>query len=112
MDLENFFPSISGPRIQAFFRTAGYPGAVAGALGGICTNATPREIWRHHEFQFDPRQVIDSRALYRRPHLPQGSPTSPALANFCAYRVDCRLAGLAASAGAGYTRDADDLAVS
>jgi hypothetical protein len=44
--------------------------------------------------------------------LPQGAPTSPALANICVYRVDCRLAGLAKSAGAEYTRYADDLAFS
>jgi hypothetical protein len=50
--------------------------------------------------------------LYARRHLPQGAPTSPALANLCAYHVDCRLSGLAAAAGATYTRYADDLAFS
>ena len=34
------------------------------------------------------------------------------MANLCAYRLDCRLAGLARAAGAAYTRYADDLAFS
>jgi retron-type reverse transcriptase len=106
MDLQDYFPSLSGARIQTFFRSAGYPESVADLLGGICTNATPRRIWT------DPNSPWETRALYARPHLPQGAPTSPALANLCTYPVDCRLTGLAKSAGAQYTRYADDLAFS
>jgi RNA-directed DNA polymerase len=112
MDLQDFFPSISGARIQTFFRTVGYPESVADLLGGICTNATPRDVWNCAAFDVDPAQLREARVLYARPHLPQGAPTSPALANLCAYRADCRLAGLAKSAGAQYTRYADDLAFS
>jgi len=54
----------------------------------------------------------ESWILYLRPHLPQGAPTSPALANLMTYRLDCRLSGLARSAGAVYTRYADDVAFS
>jgi hypothetical protein len=46
------------------------------------------------------------------PHLPQGAPTSPALANLTAYCMDVRLATAAASISAVYTRYADDLAFS
>lgn len=112
MDLQDFFPSFPGARIQAFFRTAGYPESVADLLGGICTNAVPRDVWSELDFEIDRRQIHQVRALYARPHLPQGAPTSPALANLCSYRLDCRLSGLAQSAGAVYTRYADDLAFS
>ncbi len=96
MDLRDFFPSIRGARVQAVFRTMGYPETVADLLGGICTNVVAGEV----------------PDIYRKPHLPQGAPTSPALANMCAWRLDCRLAGLAKAAGADYTRYADDLAFS
>ena len=98
LDLQDFFPTFSGARIQTFFRYAGYPESVADLLGGICTNAAPH--------------AIAPNDLYRRPHLPQGSPTSPALANACCYRLDCRLTGFAEACGAVYTRYADDLAFS
>jgi hypothetical protein len=112
MDLRDFFPSISCTQIQAFFRTAGYPEAVADLLGGLCTSATPAEVWRQQPLDVPPEEWRASRKLYGRRHLPQGAPTSPALANLCAYRVDCRLAGLAEAAGASYTRYGDDLAFS
>lgn len=112
MDLKDFFASISGPRVQALFRTAGYPEAVADRLGGICTNAAARGLWAHLGKGLDPLAMAEARALYAWRHLPQGAPTSPALANFCAYRVDCRLSALAESVGAAYTRYADDLAFS
>jgi hypothetical protein len=112
MDLRDFFPSIGGARIQSFFRTVGYPESVADLLGGICTNVAPREVWKECGFDVDPLLVREARSLYARPHLPQGAPTSPALANLCAYRVDCRLTGLAKSIGAAYTRYADDLVFS
>ena len=81
--------------------------AVQGFVKGrsIRTFAAPHRVWTVPASR-------DIRDLYRRPHLPQGAPTSPALANICMYRADCRLAGLARSAGAIYTRYADDMAFS
>jgi hypothetical protein len=112
MDIRDFFTSFAAARIQTFFRTLGYPEAVADLLGGICTNAAPYEIWNNHGLDIHRRELQEARKLYSRPHLPQGAPTSPALGNLCAFRVDCRLTGLAKSADAEYTRYADDLAFS
>ncbi len=112
MDLQNFFPTLGGVRIQNLFRTLGYPEAVADLLGGICTNAAPRDIWNGIAADLGPVHVGEARRLYSRPHLPQGAPSSPALANISCYRMDCRLAALAKSAGGTYTRYADDVAFS
>jgi RNA-directed DNA polymerase len=81
-------------------------------LGGICTNAAPRDVWNEIAADLGLVCVGEARRLYARPHLPQGAPTSPALANISCYRLDCRLSALAESAGASYTRYADDLAFS
>jgi hypothetical protein len=112
MDLQDFFPSFRAARIQTLFRTLGYPEPIADLFGGICTNAAPSSLWKPPIFAGDVKRVREALELYSRPHLPQGAPTSPALANLCTYHVDCRLAGLAKSAGAVYTRYADDLAFS
>lgn len=113
MDLQDFFPRIGRARVAGIFRTMGYPERVADLLSGICTNAAPRSL-----FASPPRSAQEVRAqfaarsLYARPHLPQGAPTSPALANLAAFHLDCRLTGLADWMGATYTRYADDLAFS
>lgn len=112
MDLQDFFPSMRAARVQAFFRTAGYPELVADLLGGLCTHATHRRIWKGLDLPAAPELIRDAQVLYSRRHVPQGAPTSPALANLCAWRIDSRLTGLARSAGAIYTRYADDLAFS
>lgn len=107
MDVKDFFPSFSAARVQAFFRTLGYPEPVADLLGALCTTATPRDVWGKIASTFS-----EERSFYTRRHLPQGVPTSPLLANLCFFRTDCRLNGLAKSVGARYTRYADDLAFS
>ncbi len=104
-DLAQFFPSIGLRRIHGVFRSLGYPWAVARRLAGLCSTVTPGSVVRRLP---EPGPA----ALYRVPHLPQGAPTSPALANLLAWRLDVRLHGLACAAGANYTRYADDLAFS
>jgi hypothetical protein len=109
-DLRDFFSSIRASRIHALLRTAGYPCEVARILTGLCTSRLPLDVWDRRP---EPRDS-DARLgeLLRGRHLPQGAPTSPALANLCARRLDVRLHGLAQTAKAVYTRYADDLAFS
>jgi RNA-directed DNA polymerase len=108
---------VHGRSIQTFAAPhVGYPEQVADLLGGITTNSVPRNAWRdvirQPGFALAPQELWHLRDMYSRPHLPQGAPTSPSLANFCSYRLDGRLSGLARSGGAVYTRYADDLAFS
>jgi RNA-directed DNA polymerase len=110
-DLRDFFTSIRWPEIDAIFRTAGYPESVARLLTGLCLTLTPLEVFRAPGIAIDPYRSAQATAL-RLAHLPQGAPTSPALANLAAYRLDCRLAGLASKMGFQYTRYADDLVFS
>lgn len=104
MDLRDFFASVTASRVHALFRKLGYPSEVARLLTRLCTNVTPATILdelphgRHRRFS--------------EAHLPQGAPTSPCLANLCAFHLDCRLSGLTGKLGGAYTRYADDLAIS
>lgn len=112
LDLRDFFASVHRARVLAIFLTAGYPEPVASLLAGICTHQTPRSILRGWAAVDSPLPAPQTAIRWTCPHLPQGAPTSPALANLAAYRLDRRLAGLAAVAGADYTRYADDLVFS
>ena len=105
LDLRAFFSTITAARIYGLFRGAGYPEPVAHALTALTTTRTPAYVLRAAPDSF-------RAALLRRPHLPQGAPTSPALANLCAFRLDRRLTGLADRVGVHYSRYADDLAFS
>ena len=111
-DLEDFFPSITFARLTALFMTVGYPETVAGLLAGLCSNTTPVEVWPNRQCPSADREAFRTRLRYSTSHLPQGAPTSPALANLCAFRLDRRLTGLADTAVATYTRYADDLVFS
>ena len=83
IDLKDFFPSISAARVQALFRTAGYPEQVADLLAGLCTNSAPADVWDSVAIESTPAQTRQARRLYSKPHLPQGAPTSPALVPPC-----------------------------
>jgi retron-type reverse transcriptase len=109
-DLVDFFASVRASRVHALFATLGYSDDVARALTALCTTATPEPVLRrlHEAGSLSWPQL----QRLRDPHLPQGAPSSPALANLCAFRLDLRLEGLAHSLGARYTRYADDIVLS
>ncbi len=115
LDLKDFFASVSAGRVFGIYRTLGYRPPVAHVLTGLSTNAVPHMVWRAILAATDPRLVQPRFWLGRAlatPHLPQGAPTSPALANLAAFRLDRRLGGLAASMALRYSRYADDLTFS
>ncbi len=103
-DLKNFFPSIGSGRVFGLFRCLGYPQQVASRLTALCTSTTPSRVVE--------RIGVADRDHYRKPHLPQGSPASPALANLAVFTLDRRLSALAKSLNANYSRYADDLSFS
>ncbi len=104
VDLMQFLPSITGNRVHAVFTALGYPPAVAGVLTGLCTVATPADTLRGLPYA--------QASQLRTAHLPQGAPTSPALANLVARTFDIRSSALAQANWLTYTRYADDLAFS
>lgn len=109
-DLQDFFGLVRGARVHALFETLGYPEEVARALAALCTAATPEPVLQR--LRSDAGLPFLRAQRLRDAHLPQGAPTSPALANLCAFRLDLRLDGLARALGARYSRYADDLVLS
>ena len=90
MDVRGFFPSITAHRIAAFLCGHGAAPEVAHALALLATAPTENGFT-----------------------LPQGAPTSNAIATALCRLLDSRLVGLAAKHGAlAYTRYVDDLTFS
>lgn len=85
LDIKDFFPSVRRQEVFRTFRRSGYGQEVAHVLTSLTTYGGS---------------------------LPQGGPSSPALANFAARQLDIRLSGLARQRSLTYTRYADDLTFS
>lgn len=92
LDLKDFFPSISARRVHAFWKWV---------LSDVTDEAVKKRLaW-----------VATSVTTFDG-HLCQGFVTSPDIANRIAWKLDLRLAALAASKSLTYTRYADDLTFS
>jgi RNA-directed DNA polymerase len=85
IDISDFFPSIKFAQVEAVFKSFGFPNRVAHQLAALC--------------------CLDGQ-------LPQGAPTSPAIANLVFKPVDDQLTKLAMDWECDYSRYADDLAFS
>lgn len=105
LDLQDFFACVQRRRVEAIFRSAGYPSNVSELLSRLSTTTTATADLSPSNA---PISHVQAERL-RVAHLPQGAPSSPALANLAAFRLDCRLSGLARKHDAKYTRYADDL---
>jgi len=103
LDLKDFFPSITFPRVKGIFQELGYSPAVATILALLCTECPRRKI------EYNGKTVHVAIGVRG---LPQGACTSPALSNLLARRLDSRLNGLAKKMGFTYTRYADDITFS
>ena len=103
VDLKNFFPTIGYPRVKGLLVKLGYGEAVATILALLCTEPDTEMV------QMDGKTYHVGNGERT---LPQGAPTSPAITNLLAYRLDRRLQGMATNFGYTYTRYADDLTFS
>lgn len=102
-DLENFFPTISYPRVKGLFKSLGYSSEIATLLALLTTEAELKEV------------NLDGEKLYLymgKRYLPQGSPASPMISNLICRKLDTRMRGIANTLGFVYTRYADDMTFS
>lgn len=85
VDIRHFFPSITIEQVHTIFRSLGYSEDVAEMLSELC--------------------CLENC-------VPQGAPTSPAIANLVLRELDDKLSALALQADHRYSRYADDLTFS
>lgn len=103
LDVKDFFPSITFPRVRGWFRQLGYSPGMASVFALIVTDRDRRTLTLEG--------VTRSVALGERA-LPQGACTSPGLANLVMRSFDRRVAAWSGNRNWIYTRYADDLVFS
>lgn len=108
-DLHNFFDSISERRAYTVFESRGYSPLVAFELARLCTRAPVAHGWARRVRHYP---VIPAYEVQVRGRLPQGAPTSGALANAVATPLDEAMAQMVAAEGFEYTRYSDDIVMS
>jgi len=103
LDLKDFFPTVTFPRVKGLFKKLGYSESVAACIALLCTEPPRVPVVLDGKTY---RVAVGARVL------PQGACTSPAITNLLCTRLDRRIAALAKKLGFTYTRYADDLTLS
>lgn len=119
LDLHQFFESISEIQVYKLFHSLGYSKLLSLQFARICTITVPKNTiltkikknsipkwmhWNNRKYKIYNEKQIG--------FLPQGAPTSPALANLIASKMDYDISELAIKNDFIYTRYADDLFIS
>jgi RNA-directed DNA polymerase len=110
MDLHDFFDNIDEVRVYNVFRQLDYSPLVSLELARICTRlplADSEHRTRARSYTSIPFYATDAQGW-----LPQGAPTSGALANAVAFPLDQKLSLIATRRSMAYTRYSDDLTFS
>ncbi|MCG3797041.1 reverse transcriptase family protein [Bacillus toyonensis] len=107
-DLFHFFDTVTEKRVYSIFKSLGYHSNLAVDLAKLCTVPS----FPSHKKKFLENFNISDNPFPFDSFLPQGAPTSPALANLVAGHMDKRFKGLADFLGLDYSRYADDLTFS
>lgn len=112
-DLHSFFDTIREDRVYKVFHDLGYGKLVSFEMARICT----RPGYSLQNFQPERKKKNEYFAIQKYDHdvmgsLPQGAPTSGALANYIANSLDVELTEIAVDNGLVYTRYSDDLTFS
>lgn len=103
LDLKDFFPSVTFPRVRGLFESVGYNPGMATVLSLLCTDSPRVMVTIDGQSHVVP---VGERSL------PQGACTSPLLANLVVRSLDRRVQGYAVKADWVYSRYADDLVFS
>jgi hypothetical protein len=109
LDIHNFFGCVTERRVYRVFRQLGYTHLLSFELARLCTRPGDNRALQRRESRWYPGAPY---APDIEGALPQGAPTSGALANAAMQIIDAELAAYATSAALVYTRYSDDLTFS
>lgn len=110
VDLLKYYDTITENRVFGIFKAMGYVPNLARSFAEICTGFHRLEYW--NDIKGKEREALHDLVSGYHAVLPQGAPSSPALANIVGNKMDKRFNTLGKIYGFRYSRYADDLTFS